>query len=97
MKPKPAEEQTVISVRVAKSTKEAAQEVAAEMGIPLSTLINAYLMKFIVERRVEFIAPPEKMTPHLEKLLKKIEKEKRQGKVSKVYTDVDEFFADLHE
>lgn len=70
---------TVISVKVDKKTKEAAQEVAKSMGLTLSTLINTYLIQVVHSRRVELFAP-EKMTPKLEKLIGKIEKDIKAGK-----------------
>jgi addiction module RelB/DinJ family antitoxin len=69
---------TVISVKVDKKTKEAAQEVAKSMGLNLSSLINSYLIQVIHSRRVELFAP-EQMTPKLEKTIGKIEKEIQEG------------------
>jgi len=70
---------TVISVKVDKDIKIAAQEVAKSAGIPLGTLINAYLRQLVATRRIEIYAP-EPMTPHLEKLIAKAEKDIVQGK-----------------
>ena len=87
---------TVISVKVDKATKEAAQEVAKSMGLPLSTLINAYLKQVIVTRRVEFYAP-EQMTPKLEKLIGEVEKEIKEGKgLSPVFNTGEDAIAWLH-
>jgi addiction module RelB/DinJ family antitoxin len=69
---------TVISVKVNKETKEAAQEVAKSMGLNLSSLINSYLIQVVATRRVELFAP-EKMTPRLEKMIGKIEKDIKAG------------------
>jgi addiction module RelB/DinJ family antitoxin len=86
---------TVISVKVDKETKAAAQEVAKAMGIPLSTLINAYLKKVVVTRRAEFFAP-EQMTPKLEKLIGEIEKDIKAGKnLSVAFSDPNDFLASL--
>lgn len=85
---------TVISVKVNKKTKEAAQEVAKSMGLNLSSLINSYLIQVVATRRVELFAP-EKMTPKLEKLIEGIEAEIAQGKVSKTYTNPENFLNSL--
>lgn len=85
---------TVISVKVDKEVKDAAQAVAKSMGLTLSTLINAYLIQVTHSRRVELFAP-EQMSPKLEKLIGKIEKEVAAGQVSDVYTDPKEFLASL--
>jgi addiction module RelB/DinJ family antitoxin len=85
---------TVISVKVDKKTKEAAQEVAKSMGLTLSTLINSYLIQVVHSRRVELFAP-EKMTPKLEKLIGEVEAEIKAGNVSKAYADPHEFLKSL--
>ena len=84
----------VISVKVDKETKEAAQEVVKSMGISLSTLINAYLKQVVVTRRVELFAP-EKMTPKLEGLIEEIERDIAKGKISKGYSDPKDFVRSL--
>ena len=85
---------TVISVKVDKEIKEQAQEVAKSAGIPLSTLINAYLRQLVSTRRIDFYAP-EPMTPHLEKLIAEAEKEIAAGEISGPYATVDEFIESL--
>jgi addiction module RelB/DinJ family antitoxin len=87
---------TVISVKVDKATKEAAQEVAKSMGLNLSSLINSYLIQVVATRRVELYAP-EQMTPHLEKLIGEVEKEIKSGKgLSPVFKTGEEAIAWLH-
>lgn len=85
---------TVISVKIDKEVKEAAQAVAKSAGLTLSTLINAYLRQISATRRIELYAP-EPMTPHLEKLIKEVEAELSAGKASKPFSDPHEFLADL--
>ena len=85
---------TVISVKVDKATKEAAQEVAKSMGLTLSTLVNAYLKQVVVTRRVELFAP-EKMTPKLEKLIGLAEADIKAGKLSPMFSDPNKFLASL--
>lgn len=70
---------TLINIKADKEVKEKAQKVAAQMGIPLSTLVNAYLKDLIQRREARFFAAP-KMTPKLEKLLERVEKDLRTGK-----------------
>lgn len=63
-----------MSIKTDKEVKEGAQEVAREIGVPLSTIINAYLKEFIRTREVRFVAP-QKMTPHLERVIARAEKD----------------------
>lgn len=86
--------QTVISVRTDKNVKVAAQQVAKSAGISLSSLINSYLRQIIVTRRVEIYAP-EPMTPKLEGLIAKVEKEIESGELSQEFDNARDFLADL--
>lgn len=55
---------TVINIKADKEVKDQAFKVAAEMGLPLSTIVNAFLKQFIREQRVTFEVPlvPNKKT-----------------------------------
>lgn len=85
---------TVISVKIDKDVKEAAQEVAKSAGLTLSTLVNAYLRQVSATRRIELYAP-EQMTPQLEGLIKEVEAELSAGKMSPDFDTADDFLADL--
>jgi addiction module RelB/DinJ family antitoxin len=85
---------TVISVKVDREVKEAATEVAKSAGLTLSTLVNAYLRQVVSTRRIELFAP-EPMTPKLEGLIAKVEKEISIGKVSRTFDSAESFLADL--
>ncbi len=86
---------TVISVRLDKEVKEAAQEVAKSVGIPLSTLIGAYLRQLADSRRIELYAP-EQMTPHLEKLIAEVEEDLAAGKTEGPFDTTEDFLDALH-
>lgn len=85
---------TTISVSVDKSAKESAQAIAKSAGLTLSTLINAYLLQISATRRIEIYAP-EPMTPKLEKLIGKAEKEIARGETIGPFDSVDDFLAAL--
>ena len=59
---------TVLNVKVDKEVKQRAQKVAAELGLPLSIVVNANLQRFIEDRRIVFAAP-RKMSKKLERRL----------------------------
>lgn len=63
---------TVIHIRADREIKENAQNIARELGLSLSDVINASLRNFIRTREVYFSHVP-RMTPELEKLLGKVE------------------------
>ncbi len=84
----------VITVKTDAATKKAAQALAKDMGLTLSSLINSYLKQVIVTRHVELYAP-EPMTPRLEKLLAEAEAEIKRGEVSPPHDNVADFIRDL--
>jgi len=69
---------TSILIKTDKKVKAAAQKAAKHVGIPLSTILNAYLRQFAREQRIEF--GPEKMSKKLERELATIERDIKTGK-----------------
>ncbi|MCH8224915.1 MAG: type II toxin-antitoxin system RelB/DinJ family antitoxin [Chloroflexi bacterium] len=70
---------TVLNVRTDKSLKEEAQKIAKDIGIPLSTVVNAYLKEFVRERRVTFTTEP-RLRHRVAKRLEQASKDIRTGK-----------------
>ncbi len=75
-------------------TKRQAQAVAKRIGIPLSTLINAYLRDLALRGEVHFTAP-EPMTPAMEKIIEQAEKEIAAGELSPAFESTEEMIAYL--
>lgn len=67
---------TVINVKTDWEVKKTAQELAKELGLSLSAIVNAYLKQFIRTREVYFSNAP-RMSVALENLLGNIEKDIR--------------------
>lgn len=65
---------TILNVKTDKDVKERAQMLAKELGLPLSTVVNAFLKQFIREKTVAF-SSGHTMTPYLEKRLARVEKD----------------------
>ena len=65
---------TLINIKADKEVKEKAQKLAKELGLPLSTVINASLKQFIRSRELYFSVAP-KMSPRLEKILGVVERD----------------------
>jgi addiction module RelB/DinJ family antitoxin len=83
-------------IKTDKEVKKAAQNVAKDLGLPLSTIINAYLKQFIVKKEAHFQIAP-KMTPKLEKLIAKTRKDAKIGKnVSPVFDNTQDMLDYLH-
>lgn len=82
--------QTVIHIKANKEIKENAQKIAKKLGISLSDVINASLRNFIRTREVYFSDIP-RMTPELEKLLDKVERDiKLKRNISPRFKTVEE-------
>jgi addiction module RelB/DinJ family antitoxin len=70
---------TIISIKADKETKESAQKVAAELGLPLSTVVNAYLKQFVRNKSVYLSLSPT-MTSELAAIISGAEQDLRQNK-----------------
>jgi addiction module RelB/DinJ family antitoxin len=56
----------VLNVKTDIKVKQQAQKIAKEMGVPLSTIVNAQLKRFVEDREIELRAPlvPNTKTRH---------------------------------
>lgn len=68
----------ILNVKVDEQVKKRAQAVAGSFGIPLSTLVNAYLMELAETGQIHFSAV-EVMTPQMENVVKAAQKEIEAG------------------
>lgn len=76
----------MLNIKTDKKIKQEAQKTARELGLPLGTIINAYLKELAREKRVLFSVPPVP-NQRLQTLLKKIKSEaKKKRKVMKPLT-----------
>lgn len=89
---------TVVNIKVDKQVKLRAQKLAKELGLSLSTVLNAYLRQFVRDEQVTFAAVP-RMSAELEKLLGPIETDIKKGRnLSTAFTnkkELDDVFASL--
>ncbi|HEY4515278.1 MAG TPA: hypothetical protein VJJ22_03980 [Candidatus Paceibacterota bacterium] len=80
----------IINIKAEPKLKRQAQRVAANLGLPLGTVLNNYLRQFVVDQRVEFRHPlmPNKATA---RSLRAIDRDIAKGRnMSKVYTTIAE-------
>jgi addiction module RelB/DinJ family antitoxin len=68
----------ILTVKVDEQVKKQAQAVAGSFGIPLSTLVNAYLIELAATGQIHFSAV-EVMTPQMEKVIERADKEIKAG------------------
>ncbi|MEK7390608.1 MAG: type II toxin-antitoxin system RelB/DinJ family antitoxin [Patescibacteria group bacterium] len=77
---------TILNIKTDKSLKKAAQETAEELGVPLSTAINAFLKQFVREKEIVLSADKLKPTPYLQNILKEADKEFIRGETIGPFT-----------
>ncbi len=80
---------TILNVRTEVKIKKAAQRAAKEIGVSLSTVVNASLRAFIERPHLELV-PNAKTRREIDDALKELE----AGQVQ-VFNSVDEMFADM--
>ena len=89
---------TTTSIKLDEDIKRKAQKLAQELGLSLSTLVNAQLRQFDRDKRAVFTQAPQ-MTSGLEGFLgmieRDIQKEKNLSKPIKTKKDLDSFFKAL--
>ena len=78
---------TTINIKADKNVKEKAQKLARDLGMPLSTVINAYLNQFIRTKEVHFYLEGE-LKPSAKRRLNRLQKEVMAGKnLSPTFSD----------
>jgi antitoxin component of RelBE/YafQ-DinJ toxin-antitoxin module len=88
-------DKTIINLKVSKELKREAQELADEIGVPLTTVITANLKDFVRSRSLTISAFP-RLKPEIEKELgEAIDDFKHGNKISKVYKTPDEVSSHL--
>lgn len=70
---------TILTIKTNKMLKEAAQETAKELGVPLSTAMNAFLRQFVREKELILSANKLKPTVYLQKILRDADEEYARG------------------
>ena len=86
---------TILNIKTDKKLKADAQKVAAELGVPLTTVMNSFLKQFVRDKEVTFSANEYRTTPYLEAIVKEARAEYEAGELE-VYENADDFLASLN-
>jgi antitoxin component of RelBE/YafQ-DinJ toxin-antitoxin module len=70
---------TILNIKTDLHTKQQIQEFAAELGIPVSVIMNAQIKQMLRDRKL-ILSTELEPTPYLEKVMKEIEKDLMNGK-----------------
>ncbi len=79
----------VINFKTDEATKAKAQAVSRELGIPLSSLLNAYIHDLVNTGRFHF-STAEPMTKHMEKLIEQSKLDIASGRTSGPFETAEE-------
>ncbi len=85
---------TILNIKTDKSLKEQAKKTAEELGVPLSTAINAFLKQFVRDKELTLSAS-HKPSAYLRKVLEENEKEIAKGEVYGPFKDSDSLIKSL--
>lgn len=81
---------SIINVKTDKDVKRSAQRVAEELGLSLSTVINAYLKQFVRNREIHLTTVPH-MSAELEEFLGRVEEDiKKKRNFSPAFSSGEE-------
>ena len=83
-----------INFKTDEATKRKAQQVANDIGIPLSNLLNAYIYELARTGSVHFTTV-EPMTEKMGKAIEQAEREIKNGQVSEAFENIEDLFKHL--
>lgn len=84
---------TQVNLKIDSHIKKNAQKRAKELGLSLSSVVNATLSQFARTGELELSVAP-KITPFLENLVREARADYKAGRL-KVYENADDFLASL--
>ena len=87
---------TILNFKVDKKLKESAKNTAQKLGIPLSTVMNAFLRQFVNEKEVIFSLPAYKPSQLLMGIIKEAERDFNNGDIGGPFNSVDALIKNLN-
>ncbi|MFC1756961.1 type II toxin-antitoxin system RelB/DinJ family antitoxin [Patescibacteria group bacterium] len=85
---------TQVNLKIDPSVKKLAQKKAKDIGLSLSSVVNASLKQFANTGEL-FLSSDYKTTPHLEKVIKEAREEYKKGKSFGPFHTVDKLMKSL--
>ena len=85
---------TILNIKTDPSTKKQIQEFAAELGVPVSVIMNAQIKQMLRDRKIVLSTELEP-TPYLIKIMKQVEKDLVTNKNMTKAMDIKEAIAYL--
>ena len=77
---------TILNIKIDPLTKRQIQEFAAELGVPVSVIMNAQIKQMLRDRKIVLSTELEP-TPYLVKIMEQVEEDLKTGKnITKTYS-----------
>ena len=70
---------SILNIKTDPSTKQQIQEFAAELGVPVSVIMNAQIKQMLRDRKI-ILSTELEPTPYLEKIMKQVEGDLKSGR-----------------
>ena len=86
---------TTLMIKTNKALRDDAKRVAHELGVPLTTVVNALLKQFVRERQITVSLEPQPTAKKSAEWKKMSEDMDKHPKKYKTYTDVEDLITDL--
>lgn len=84
--------ETTLLIKLKKDVKKEASEIASQIGVPLSTLISAFLRNFIQEKKITLSVEPEVSKAKIRKWEKMAAYYRKNPEKGKQFNSMDELF-----
>lgn len=85
---------TQVNLKIDRSVKKQAQKMAEELGLSLSSVVNATLKQFARTGELELSLAP-KITPYLEEVVLEARRDYKEGKTSGPFDNADDLIKHL--
>ena len=80
---------TILNIKTDPKTKAEIQEFAAELGVPVSVIMNAQIKQMLRDRKIVLSTELEP-TPYLVKIMEQVEKDLKTGKnITKTFSKTE--------
>jgi len=86
---------TILNIKTDPDTKKQLKEFAAELGVPVSAIMNAQIKQMLRDRKIVLSTELEP-TPYLEKIMRQVEADLKTGRnISPTFSSAEEMFEHL--
>jgi len=86
---------TILNIKTDPDTKQQLKEFAAELGVPVSAIMNAQIKQMLRDRKIVLSTELEP-TPYLEKIMRQVEADLKTGRnISPPFSSAEEMFEHL--